>query len=353
MRIFHLTTSLIAALTLYFAGGCYWDRLTWQYGDTEELDGQAQAVIEESGVSAEDLKKRDDFLKKLETDVIKPYTINAGDSLAITVYNHEDLSTRTVVTPDGFLGMVLVGQIKVSGLTLEQAGKVIEKALSKYIRTPKVGVSPTIISSETVTISGAVNKSGMFNISNGMRLADLFALAGGSSARLYDGQTLDAADLEKSVFVRDNKIVPIDFNVAIKQGIRPHNMLLHKGDYVYIAAKDDSMVYTIGDMGKSKRHTYHDNMTLLEIISSSGGMNETHWSHVIIIRGSLSNPKMYKVDLDGILCGKKHNVRLHAGDIVYLPHDTISEYNVFIRKLFPTAQLVNLITTPMFWYTRF
>ena len=153
--------------------------------------------------------------------------------------------------------------------------------------------------------------------------------------------------------MRGNAVVPVDFNLAIKQGVRPHNMLLHKGDYIYVATKDDSMVYTIGDLGNAKRHTYHDNMTLLELISSSGGMKETYWSNVIIIRGSLSDPKMYKVDLDGILCGKKPNIKLHAGDIVYLPHDNISEYNVFIRKLFPTAQLVNMITTPMFWYTRF
>ena len=349
----HRLTLLCTALIALVSGGCYWDRLTWQYGDVEELDGQAQAVIETSTVTPDEERSRLEMLEQLEREAIRPYTINAGDTLAVVVYNHEDLSTRTVVTPDGYIGMVLVGQVKISGLTLDKAGKAIEQALSKYIRNPKVGLSPTTISSETVTISGAVVKPGMFNISNGMRLADLYALAGGSSARLYDGQTLDAVDFAKSVFVRHNKIVPIDFNIAIKQGLRPHNMLLHKGDYIYIAAKDDSMVYLIGDVDKSKRQTFTDGMTLLELLATGGGIKETYWSHAIIIRGGINDPKMYKVDLDGILCGKKPNVRLQAGDIVYLPHDTISEYNVFIRKLFPTAQLVNMITTPMFWYTRF
>ena len=31
----------------------------------------------------------------------------------------------------------------------------------------------------------------------------------------------------------------------------------------------------------------------------------------------------------------------------------MTEYNVFIRKLFPTFQLVNMISTPMFWYSKF
>ena len=66
--------------------------------------------------------------------------------------------------------------------------------------------------------------------------------------------------------------------------------------------------------------------------------------HVIIIRDGLANPKLYKVDIDGILAGKCRNVPLKAGDIVYVPKDDLAEYNVFVRKLLPTAQLVSLLT---------
>jgi len=72
-------------------------------------------------------------------------------------------------------------------------------------------------------------------------------------------------------------------------------------------------------------------------------MKETHWKHVIIIRDGLVNPKLYKVDIDGILAGKCRNVPLKAGDIVYVPKDDLSEYNVFVKKLLPTAQLFSLI----------
>jgi len=40
-------------------------------------------------------------------------------------------------------------------------------------------------------------------------------------------------------------------------------------------------------------------------------------------------------------------VRLEAGDVVYVPKDDVSEYNVFVRKLLPTAQLINLIGYPL------
>ena len=34
------------------------------------------------------------------------------------------------------------------------------------------------------------------------------------------------------------------------------------------------------------------------------------------------------------------------GDVVYIPHDNISEYNVFVRKLIPTAQFLSTFTFP-------
>ena len=75
-------------------------------------------------------------------------------------------------------------------------------------------------------------------------------------------------------------------------------------------------------------------------------MTDNRWSHVIIIRDGLSHPKLFKVDVDGILAGKCRNVPLKPGDVVYVPKDNMSEYNVFVKKLMPTAQLIGLLTNP-------
>ena len=344
---------LFVISSLCFITGCY-DRLTLNYTAMKELSGQDKSSRE---AAEYDEKNRTETLVKIlaaNKKEVTPYTINSGDSIAISVYNHPDLSlNRTVVTTDGYIGMVLVGQIKVSGMTLANASRAIEKELSQYIRNPKVGIAPLEIRSETATIAGAVSKPGMYTISQGMRLGDLFALAGGSPSRLYDGQTLDAADFSKSIFVRDGKRLPVNFVKAITLGDPIDNVLLRKGDYIYIATRDNSMVYVLGDVKSAQRRVLTPNMGLLELIVACGGMNETYWPYAIIIRGGVDKPKIYKADLDGILHGKKPNVLLESGDIIYIPHDDISEYNVFIRKLFPTAQLVNLISTPMFWYSKF
>ena len=353
MKHFVWLPRFCAAVSLLFAAGCY-NRLTTSFSNFKELSSEDSSLREASVYEESNrIKTLEEILKKTENHQTV-YTINSGDTIAITVYNNPDLSLKkTIVTTDGCIGMVLVGQLKISGLSLEAAARAIEKELSKYIRNPKVGVSSLEIKSETATISGAISKPGMYTISQDMRLADLFALAGGSPSRLYDGQTLDAADFSKSVFIRDGRVLPVDFTKAIEQGNSLDNVKLIKGDYIYIAARDNSMVYLIGDVKSPQRRVLMPNMGLLELISSCGGTNETRWSQAILFRGGVDKPRLYKVDLDGVLHGRKPNVLLESGDIVYIPHDDISEYNVFIRKLFPTFQLINLISTPMFWYARF
>jgi len=331
----------LAAIACCLLASCY-NRFTSNYENLPELSDEFNGAldIEESSQNEEENLK---FLESLENEQDEKYTINAGDKVSISVYNHTDINTSTIVTPDGYIGMMFIGQIKVAGLTLAEAAKAIEEKLEQYIRNPEVGISPYEIHSETATIAGAVMHPGMYPISHGMRLADLIATAGGGAFRYYDGRTLDATNYEKSIFIRKGKMIPLNFTKAINTGLPPHNILLRKGDYIYIALREENMVHIIGDVKTPFRQMWSNNIGVLELLSNAGWLNDSHWSHVIIIRGSLDNPKMYKIDIDGILAGTRPNVRLQPGDIIYVPKDDISEYNVFIKKLLPTAQLINMI----------
>jgi len=346
MTFFPLRAALPLLLTAaLLPTGCY-NRWTGNYDEVSELNGSEDAILESAALSPEEQQKQLEELRKLAGETPPAYTINSGDKFEIVVYNHPDLSVKTAVTPDGHIGMVLVGQVKVSNLTIAEAAAKIEESLSRYIRNPKVGLSPYEIVSQTATISGAVTRSGNYSIDDGMRLADLFAKAGGAASHYYDGQTMSAADLDHSFFIREHKMLPVNFVKAIEQGDPLHNIVLRRGDYIYIAARDSSMVYLIGEVKRPGRQVWTNRLGLLELIASCGWLNETYWKNAIIIRGGLAQPRMHRVDLDGILRGDVPNLALRPGDIVYIPRDNISEYNVFIRKLMPTAQLVNMMLTP-------
>ena len=338
---------LVLAVFGTFFAGCYWDRLTFNYGSVgdEGFSGEDSAVLESSGLSEEDLKRQEKRLQEIATEEEPVYRMNAGDEIEIRVYGHEDLGMTTRIGPDGVIGFAFMGQVKLSGLTIAEGAEQIRAGLAPYVKNPVVSITVKDILSETATIAGACAKPGVYGISNSTRLADLYAMAGASASRLFDGANVDVADLEHSAFFRNGEIIPINFKKAIDGGVLLHNIRIRKGDYVFIAQRLESAVTICGEVKRPHKRLYEPGMGLIETLTAAGWTLDTHWQHVIIIRDGLTSPKMYKIDVDGILAGKCRNVTLKANDIVYVPKDNLSEYNVFVRKLLPTAQLINLVSS--------
>ena len=335
------------AVLATFLSGCYMDRMTTNYASVFDNGADEEgAIIEESGRDAEMVLRNEKRLEELLNEEEPTYRMNAGDEIEIRVYGHDDLGMTTKIGPDGAVGVAFMGEVKLSGLSISEGADRISEGLAPYVKNPVVSITVKQILSETATIAGSCAKQGVYGISNETRLADIYAMAGSSANRLFDGVNVDVADLEHSLVIRKGEVLPVDFRKAIEQGDMLHNIRIRKGDYVFIAQRMESSVTICGDVAKPHKRLFESGMGLVETLTSAGWMLESHWSHVIIIRDGLVSPRMYKVDIDGILAGKHRNILLKAGDIVYVPKDNLSEYNVFVRKLLPTAQLVGLIVQP-------
>ena len=335
----------IAVMLAFACAGCYFDRMTTQYDDVFELSNTADdsAVIDESSRNEETdarIKKR---LMELEMEEEPAYHMNAGDKIEIRVYDHPDLGMTTRIGPDGMVGFAFMGQVKLSGMTIAQGAEHIREGLEPYVKNPVVSITVIEVQSENATIAGSCARPGVYGISNSTRLADFYAMAGSSAERLFNGVDVDVADLEHSILIRNGEILPVDFRAAIERGDALNNVRIRKGDYVYIAQRMESSVIICGEVRSPHKRLYEPGMGLVETLTAAGWMKDGHWKNVIIIRDGLANPELYKVDIDGILAGKSRNVPLKAGDVVYVPKDDLSEYNVFVKKLLPTAQIFSLI----------
>ena len=335
------------ALVAAALAGCYPGRLTSNYDSVFEISNtdDDSAILEESGrdeIAEARIMKR---LMELEMEEEPVYHMNAGDKIEIRVYGHDDIGMVTKIGPDGTVGIAFVGQIKLSGCSLADGADKIREGLAPYVKNPVVSITILEVLSETATIAGACSRPGVYGISNGTRIADLYAMAGSSAERLFNGVDVDVADLEHSMIIRSGEALPVNFRKAIEQGDPLNNIRVRKGDYVYIAQRLESSVTICGEVRSPHKRLYEQGMGLIETLTAAGWMLDTHWKHVIIIRDGLANPKMYKVDVDGILAGRCKNVSLKSGDIVYVPKDDISEYNVFVRKIMPTVQVVNLLSS--------
>ncbi|MBQ6534456.1 MAG: SLBB domain-containing protein, partial [Opitutales bacterium] len=138
-------------------------------------------------------------------------------------------------------------------------------------------------------------------------------------------------------------------------GNQLHNIRIFPEDIVYIPKREDSRVTVIGEVRNPRVVNWKTGTTFLDVISYCGGLADDYWSKALIIRkpkSAKAQPvQIYKIDVDDVIAGRKPNFMLAAGDILYIPKDALGEYNVFIKKLLPTAQLINLLMNPpAYWF---
>ena len=126
---------------VFLSEACY-NRWTDNYNEFPDLSDSKSAILDESGLTEAEIARREKILHDWNEAPSPEYRINAGDKLSITVYNHADLAERSVVTPDGCIGFVFLGQVKLAGLTLREAAEKMEKELAQYIKNPSVGIAP-------------------------------------------------------------------------------------------------------------------------------------------------------------------------------------------------------------------
>jgi len=103
---------------------CVFLLVLWLQGCSEVQQLPSSTVLEPSASSHESYR----------------YLIGAGDTLNVFVWKNDEVSTTVVVRPDGMINVPLADDIKVSEKTPSEVARIIETALSEYIREPIVTV---------------------------------------------------------------------------------------------------------------------------------------------------------------------------------------------------------------------
>ena len=113
----------------------------------------------------------------------REYKIRATDKLRITIFQEDDLSTVSRVDAKGTVNLNLIGEVRVRGLTLDEAERVIENAYKdgRYLRKPAVTVAIEDYAPREVSIQGQVKNPGRYPlpIESWMSVLDLVTKAGG------------------------------------------------------------------------------------------------------------------------------------------------------------------------------
>lgn len=303
--------------------------------------------------------------KKVTQDIGKllgrpgPYTIEAGDVLSVVVWDHPELSnTATVATggpaglgsdastsattapPAGFMvdheGMVqfpYAGELKVAGLTQDQARNLLVGKLSKYLRQPKVTLRVQSFRSKRVYVDGEVKNPGLQAINDiPMTLVEALNRAGG---------VLPTGDQSQIVVNRNGTNYYINLPQLVQRGVSPSSIMLASGDVVRVRSRDESKVFVSGEVVTPRALPMHNGrLTLNEALGESGGVNPTSGdgSQIYVIRKTGAEQVVYQLDgrSPGALA-MAEGFELSPKDVVYVAATPLANWHRAISLILPGA----------------
>lgn len=282
------------------------------------------------------------------------YRIRTGDSLEISI--PYELGTKRIVPvqPDGRIRYLFDVEVTAAGLTYEQLHDVLVKKLRKYYKSPRVTVIGLSFAGNAVFVMGPVTTPGSHTIQNDTRLLDVLARAGVLGQTQYqitsrEGEggrrSQEVVDLENAYIARGDRVLEVNFKKLLIDRDLSHNILLQPKDFIFIPSTygREKKVYICGRVTTPQVYYYTGEITFLEAILVAGGTDSDNVSTGVIGADTARNRRVYIirkqarepiiVDYAAIRKGKKPDVPLHAGDIIYVPERRLALGSRIITKV--------------------
>ena len=204
---------------------------------------------------------------KLATPV--NYILGPGDELQISVYGVQEFSASVPVTMEGKVNIQNVGQISVSGMTIEAATQKIRGAISRVYSTvasgqSQVGISLSRIRTIKVTIIGS-KQPGNYSISSLATVYNALFMGGGP------GKNGSYRNIE---LLRNNKVYKnIDIYKFLVNGNQSDNVGLKDNDVIRIPAYTQRVTVE-GQVKRPGIFEMKSGETFKDLLSFASGFNE-------------------------------------------------------------------------------
>ncbi len=246
---------------------------------------------------------------------VESLLLGPGDLITITVFDTPEMSQEVRVSDSGEVRLQLVGDVKIGGQTAAAAGKTIEDALISHniMKAPQVTVKVKDFATQNVSVLGQVKNPGPYEITTPQTVLKIVAMAGGLN---------DDADRKITIQRHDQPDQKIEYYLANNAGDAVKNsVMVNPGDTVIVPRAP--VVYILGDVGRPGGYTIATNdskLTMLQLISMAGSTNKTSKSNLKLIRKEPDGQqKEIPVQLAAIQKGKRPDIQLQQGDIVFVP----------------------------------
>ena len=243
-------------------------------------------------------------------------SIGVGDLLEVTVFDTPELSGKARVSNSGDVSLPLLGVLHVTGLTTDQAQKLVADALiqKQLVKEPQVSVFVAEYATQGVSVLGEVKHPGIFPSLGQHRLLDYISLAEGLTPLASTQVTITRRGTGAGVTIT----MP-----SLQSPTSDQNPEIVPGDTIFVART--GLIYVVGDVarpgGFALDHDQH--LTVLQAIALAQGVNGTAAkSKARLIRKTAGGNQEIPVNLARLMHSRENDLPLQDNDILFVPNSS-------------------------------
>jgi polysaccharide biosynthesis/export protein len=316
------TTNFLYVLTV-LAIGCSAGLLSQPQPAPAQMAGMRQASLQSFPDSAS------------RPSQINPndYVVGPEDLLDVQIFGQEDLNRQVRVDGEGEVTLPLVGAVKVAGFTPKSIEKRLMQAYgASYLRNPQINLAVKEYRHQRVSVTGAVDKPGYYEIIGPRKLLEILAMAGGLQDK---GANSKAGDVIQVIREHGSpQTLIIDLKRLQVKGDPQLNVTVHSGDVVHVPFAGNA--YVLGGVRAPGCVAVRDNLTLSQALAMTGGADPVLANNQITVMrlDENRNPTTITAHLNKVLSRQEPDVPLKDNDVV------VVNVSSFKRSLFVFNRLI-------------
>lgn len=223
------------------------------------------------------------FTPNINMPTPRNYVLGPGDEVIVDIFGANQTTIRSIISPEGYINVDILGPIYLSGKTIESANSFLKNKLSQIYEGLNGGEEQTDIQislgqvrSIQVSIIGEVPNPGTYQVSS---LATVF------HAMFQAGGVKEPGTVRDIKVVRNNKTVAsVDIYDFLVNGTRKNDIRLEDGD-VIVVAPYKNIVKVIGAVKRPLNFEMKDGETVADVLRYAGGFDKSAYSeNVSVVR---------------------------------------------------------------------
>lgn len=261
----------------------------------------------------------------------KEYVVGPGDIFNVGIWSAVPINFQVPVTPEGSVIIPTVNEVMVSGLTLENAKKLVLTEIKKKYLSGTASFtlfSPRVF---TVTVKGDIKEEGKRNAQANQRV-DMVV-----NFRKNEREPIDTTIAQRNITLihKDGTRRTVDIEKYYATGNTEYNPLLMDGDLIIIPPKTlkRNFVAVYGAVIKQGSFEFVEGDSLLLMLSIARGLSKIADSTNVVLTRYVSEnrPEYIKADLTKIKQGSQPDIPLKRGDRINVYEQYIAQKSINVN----------------------